>query len=137
MWVMNRLELNPPDAKFKIGPKDTVLAADVTVISKDGRLYRSKPAFRVVENQLIAMPDTVMSQSLVFSLLRPVDLNKNQLEMGVKESAAILDFITLKVYEFPGINILWIGILVTVIGILMSAWRRVVLMQRKVPAKHQ
>ncbi|TAD81342.1 MAG: cytochrome c assembly protein [Bacteroidetes bacterium] len=133
MWVMNSLQMNPANTKFKIGPNDTFLVADITVISKDGRLYGAKPAFKITGNNLDALPDTVMSQSMVLMLLRPVDLKNNKLEVGIKESTAILDFITLKVYEFPGINILWLGIIITVIGILMSAWRRAVLMQRKAP----
>lgn len=130
MWVVNQLELNPEDEKFKTSPNDTLLAADITVIAKDGRLYKSKPAFRLRGNQLEMLPDTVMSQSLVFALIKPGDLAKKEVEIGIKESNAILDFITLKVYEFPAINVLWLGILVTVIGILMSVVRRVQLMQR-------
>jgi cytochrome c-type biogenesis protein CcmF len=131
MWVVNKLEFNPADEKFHSQPGDTLLAADITVISKDGRLYKSRPAFRLKENQLEMLPDTVMSQSLVFALLKPGDPVKKEVEIGIKESSAILDFITLKVYEFPAINVLWLGIVVTVIGIFMSMIRRIQLMQRK------
>jgi cytochrome c-type biogenesis protein CcmF len=131
MWVVNKLELNPQDAKFGSNANDTLLAADITVISKDGRLYKSKPAFRLRGNQLEMLPDTLMSQSLVFALIKPGNLEKKEVEIGIKESNAILDFITLKVYEFPAINVLWLGIIVTVIGIIMSIVRRVQLMQRK------
>ena len=131
MWVVNKMEFNPKDARFQLQPNDTVLAADISVISKDGRLYRSKPAVRLQQNQLTALPDTVMSQSMVFNLVRPLDVDKQQVEIGLLESGSILDFITLKVYEFPGINILWLGILITVIGTIMSIMRRLKLMRRK------
>ena len=131
MWVVNQLELNPKDSRFNSNRNDTLLAADITVISKDGRLYKSKPAFRLHGNQLEMLPDTLMSQSLVFALIKPGNLEKKEVEIGIKESHAILDFITLKVYEFPAINVLWLGIMVTVTGIIMSIIRRVQLMQRK------
>jgi cytochrome c-type biogenesis protein CcmF len=130
MWVVNKIDFNPADDKFKATAGDTLLAADITVISKDGRLYRSRPAFKLKNNQLEMIPDTVMSQSLVFALIRPGDPAKKEVEIGIKESSAILDFITLKVYEFPGINVLWLGILVTVTGIFISLVRRIRLMQR-------
>ncbi len=130
MWVVNHLDLNPHDEKFKDFINDTVLAADITVITKDGRFYKARPAFRLEGNQLQMMPDTVMSQSLVFALIKPGDVQKREVEIGIKESNAILDFITLKVYEFPFINVLWLGIVITVIGIVMSIVRRVQLMQR-------
>jgi cytochrome c-type biogenesis protein CcmF len=44
--------------------------------------------------------------------------------MGVKESGAITDLITLKVYEFPMINVLWLGVIVMVIGFVMSIIQR-------------
>jgi cytochrome c-type biogenesis protein CcmF len=79
---------------------------------------------------LQALPDTVMSQGLVFALIRPGSVEKQEMEVGVKESSSILEFVTLKVYEFPGINLLWLGVIITVIGMIMSVVRRVQLMQR-------
>jgi cytochrome c-type biogenesis protein CcmF len=75
-------------------------------------------------NELEMLPDTVMSQSLIFALRKPGDIEKQEVEIGIKESNAILDFITLKVYEFPAINVLWLGVIVTVIGFLMSMLQR-------------
>jgi cytochrome c-type biogenesis protein CcmF len=130
MWVINGLEANPADGRFAAYRGDTLLAADISVITKDGRLYRSRPAFILRGNNLEMLPDTVMSQSLVFSLIKPGDFEKKEVEIGIKESSAILDFLTLKVYEFPWINVLWLGLLVMMIGFSMAIVRRVGLMQR-------
>lgn len=130
MWVINGLEANPADGRFAAYRGDTLLAADISVITKDGRLYRSRPGFILRGNNLEMLPDTVMSQSLVFSLIKPGDFEKKEVEIGIKESSAILDFLTLKVYEFPWINVLWIGLLVMMIGFTMAIVRRVGLMQR-------
>ena len=51
-------------------------------------------------------------------------MEKGTLEIGVKESASLTNLITLKVYEFPFINILWLGIIVMTIGFMMSAYAR-------------
>ncbi len=58
-------------------------------------------------------------------------------EMGVKESSSVLDFVTLKAYEFPFINVLWLGILVMVAGILMSMVQRIKQLRRVAVAKIQ
>jgi cytochrome c-type biogenesis protein CcmF len=102
-----------------------VLAADISVITKDGRQYKSRPGFVLRGTTLELLPDTVMSQSLVFSLIKPGDIQKREVEIGIKESSAILDFLTLKVYEFPWINILWLGVVVVTIGFIMAIIRRV------------
>lgn len=47
------------------------------------------------------------------------------IEVGVKQSNVIVEYVTLKVYKFPFINLLWIGVFITVIGFLMSMARRI------------
>ncbi|HSK13263.1 MAG TPA: cytochrome c biogenesis protein CcsA, partial [Phnomibacter sp.] len=76
MWVVNGLELNPGTGRYAAYAGDTILAADISVIAKDGRMYKSLPGFRLRGNTLEPFPDTVMSQSLVFSLIRPGDFQK-------------------------------------------------------------
>lgn len=125
MWVLNGLEVNPSGGKYNAFAGDTVLAADITVISKDGKLYKSRPGFKLKGTTLEMIPDTVMSQSLVFTLIKPGDIQKREVEIGIKESSAILDFLTLKVYEFPWINILWLGVIIMTIGFGMAILRRV------------
>ena len=71
------------------------------------------------------LPDTVMAQSLIFKFNQVKDQQQGLLDLGVRESSSVLDFVTLKVYEFPFINILWIGILVMVVGIIMSIVQRI------------
>lgn len=129
MWVVNEIKANPGGKKFEAYRNDTILAADITVISKDGRLYNAQPAFLIKGFALQQLPDTVMSQSLVFNLEKFTP-ETMEIQVGVKESNAILDFLTLKVYEFPWINVLWLGIVVMMIGFAMAIVRRIQLMQR-------
>ena len=56
----------------------------------------------------------------------------NSIELGVKESDSVMEYVTLKAYKFPYINLLWIGIIITAIGILISMVRRIQL-NRRVP----
>ena len=131
MYVVTGLELNPRNGKYNFGPNDTAIAANITVIAKNGSLYKATPAFLVRSNTIEMLPDTVMSQSLIFSFNKLTDPGSKKIELGVKETSAILDFITLKVYSFPYINVLWLGIFITVTGIIMSMIRRIILIRRK------
>ena len=69
--------------------------------------------------------DTVKAQNIVLSFNKVVDQKKGILEIGVKESASLSNLITLKAYEFPFINILWIGVIVMVIGFGIATMNRV------------
>jgi cytochrome c-type biogenesis protein CcmF len=53
------------------------------------------------------------------------DAGTGKIELGIKEDKSIQDIITLKVYQFPFINVLWIGIVIMVTGFVMSIVQRV------------
>ncbi len=129
--VLNKVLINPAELKNKYRDDETSLFLDMTVISKDGRRYSIKPGIALKGmDQLRNLPDTVLSQSLVLQFNKVIDKDSGKLEIGVKESSAITDLITLKVYEFPMINILWLGVVIMVIGFLMSIYQRLKLANR-------
>ncbi len=122
--VLNKVSLNPPSEKYNFSAADTALMLDVTVISKDGRQYKAMPGILVENGQTMSLSDTVMSQSLIVRLDRLKDYKTGEFEIGLKETAAVLDFVTLKAYEFPFINLLWLGIIIMTIGFVMSMIQR-------------
>jgi cytochrome c-type biogenesis protein CcmF len=48
----------------------------------------------------------------------------DKMELGIKESGAVMRYITLKAFRFPYINVLWVGTILMVIGFLISMYRR-------------
>lgn len=66
--------------------------------------------------------DTVMSQGLV---LRLDDAGADKVTIGVKESNDVLEYLTLKAYKFPYINLVWAGVVFLFIGCLIAMFRRV------------
>ncbi len=96
---------------------DSAWLSDVKVFAKDGREFTVQPAFLIKDNQPSIKTDTVMSQSLIIKLERGAS---GEMELGVKESASVMRYITLKAYKFPYINILWLGTIVVFIGFMMS-----------------
>jgi cytochrome c-type biogenesis protein CcmF len=57
----------------------------------------------------------------VFQLQRVAGQN---IELGVKESASIMQYVTLKAYKFPFINLVWLGTIIMVAGIFISMFYR-------------
>ncbi len=124
LMILNKVSVNPAEQKAKYEEGETALFLDMTVISKDGRRYPAMPGIALKGQDLRTITDTVRSQSLVLKFNKVADQGTGKLEIGVKESGAITDLITLKVYEFPMINILWLGVLVMVTGLIMSIVQR-------------
>jgi cytochrome c-type biogenesis protein CcmF len=102
-------------------PGDSLFAANFSVVSKDSSRYRAEPLLLLRGNMPIAIPDTVLSQGLelVFSGAEP-----DGIKLGVKERNNMLNYITLKAYQFPAINILWLGVIVMTFGFLLSMYHQ-------------
>ena len=108
-----------------VEPKaDAGLYLKLKVISKDGGVYEMNPKVALVGTNPIMIPDTLLAQNLVINFNKLLDPSKNKFEIAIKESKQVTELVTLKVYEFPMINILWIGIIIMVLGFLMSMKQR-------------
>ena len=130
LMIVNNVTVNPTNDKYKFEPSDTAIGVNITVISKEGNRFSAQPIIRIKGGSAYSMPDTVMAQSLVLQFNSVKSQETGMLEIGVKETSAILDFVTLKAYEFPFINVLWIGVLVMVVGIIMTIVQRVKMLRR-------
>ena len=111
-----------PFKGFQPGDKATV--ASIKVYSFNKTSYTSEPLLINQRGNLLALPDTVMSESLILRINKVND-DGTGADIGVKESSAILEYVTLKAYKFPFINVLWLGIIITAVGILISMVRRI------------
>jgi cytochrome c-type biogenesis protein CcmF len=124
LMVLKSVSVNPASKKDILLPGETALFLNVDVTARDGRKYSAMPGIAIDNSNIRQISDTVVAQSLVLQFNKVMDQDKGILQMGVKESGAITDLITLKVYEFPMINILWLGVIVMVVGFVMSIIQR-------------
>ncbi|TCZ73984.1 cytochrome c biogenesis protein CcsA [Flaviaesturariibacter aridisoli] len=109
-----------PQAGF--APTDSASVATVKVFAKTSSIYTLQPLLVTKAGEPFPVADTVTAEGLVVQLQR---VSGGGYELGIKESDAVLRYITLKAYKFPFINLVWLGTLVMVAGIGMSLVRRV------------
>jgi cytochrome c-type biogenesis protein CcmF len=102
----------------------------VKVYSKNGTTYTLAPKLAYAKGEYLALPDTVLAESLVLQLQQVNDTNKT-IVLGTKESNGVMDYITLKAYKFPFIRLLWFGVILTATGIIISMVRRIRLNREK------
>jgi cytochrome c-type biogenesis protein CcmF len=119
---LNQVLVNP-NANRPAGTNELVL--DLQVTSKEGLQYSSKPGIVLEGLNMEQQLDTIKAQNLVISFNKVVSQEEGVLEIGIKESKSLTNLITLKVYEFPFINVLWIGVVVMTIGFMMSMLQRI------------
>ena len=124
--ILNRVVKNPNNEKYHYKPTDIALMADITLVSKDGMHYKAYPLIQIdsLNGNAFAtnIDDTVYAQNLYLKFAGFVDTKK--IKIGVKESDKIIDFVTLKAYLFPYINLVWLGLVIMAIGLAMSMIKR-------------
>ena len=121
--VLNNMLKNPDIDKFHFAPDDTALVADITVYNQDGTSHKAYPAL-TINNQMISfLDDTVITQNLYLNL-SGISPDK-KFKIGVKQNNKLTDFITLKAYVFPYINLVWAGLIIMACGFIVSLVRRV------------
>ncbi|HQW84920.1 MAG TPA: hypothetical protein PK987_10675, partial [Ferruginibacter sp.] len=80
------------------------------------------PAIQIDEFGVNQIDDTVYAQNLFLKFAGVTDTKK--IKLGIKESDKLIEYITLKAYVFPYINLVWMGLVIMAIGIIMSAVKR-------------
>ena len=121
--VLNKIIPNPPTNKFNIPAAGVMLVADLTVTGIDSMKYHAEPIIQVTADSSVNFyDDTVYAQNLY---LRLGGITKdNKMEIGVKESDKVIDFITVKAFVFPAINLVWLGLITMAAGFIVSIRQR-------------
>lgn len=105
------------------GADGKLYESNLKVFAKSGSIFTISPKLAIAKGNAIAMPDTLTNESLVLQLQK---VNPDQsIQLGYKESDSMLQYVTLKAYRFPFINLVWLGVLITALGILVSMVRRI------------
>ncbi len=120
--ILEKIVPNPSNDRYQFTPEDTTLMAELKIIGMDGRRHTALPAFQLKNNIPRYHMDTVISQGLAIGFMKIID--NQHIGISVKESSQLTPFIALKVLQFPFINLLWIGTILMVTGLVMSMLRR-------------
>jgi cytochrome c-type biogenesis protein CcmF len=120
--ILDTVYVNPDNGKYHFTSSDTALLAHIRVISRDSQQYTISPLLYVKDNRIHRVADTLFAQNLAVEIGSV--MTNRKLDLRVKESSDMVPFVSLKVYTFPQINLVWIGILVMVTGFWMSIFYR-------------
>ena len=120
--ILNRVVKNPDNEKYHFKPTDAALMADITLISKDSLRYPASPLIHIDEFGLNQVDDTVYAQNMYVKFAGVTD--NRRIKIGIKESDKLIQYVTLKAYVFPYINLVWLGLIIMAMGVIMSAVKR-------------
>lgn len=122
IFILNSVVKNPVNEKYNFKPTDAALMADITFISKDSLHFKAMPLIQVDGIGVNQVDDTVYAQNLYVKFAGVTDGRK--VKIGIKESDKLIQYVTLKAYVFPYINLVWLGLIIMALGLIMSAVKR-------------
>jgi len=103
-------------------PNEKGVMAKLTLISKDSMHYKASPYIKLEGENAYPVDDTLYAQNIY---VRLAGMGQDQkFKIGIKESDKLIQYVTLKAYVFPYINLVWLGLIIMALGIIMSAVKR-------------
>jgi cytochrome c-type biogenesis protein CcmF len=137
--ILDSIVKNPTINKYGVQLTGPAVLASLTVYGKDSMRYQAKPILSVetvtaksidslgindAESfNIRQIDDTVYAQNL-FVQFAGIGTDTKKIKIGVKESDTMIDFVTLKAYIFPYINLVWLGLILMAIGFTISINQR-------------
>ena len=121
-FILNKVVKNPVNERYQFKPTDVALMADITVVSKDSMHYHAMPLLQVDEFGIVHTDDTLYAQNLFVRFMGVS--NDKKIRIGTKLTDKMIDFVTVKSYMFPYINLVWLGLIIMAVGLMMSMIKR-------------
>jgi len=122
-FILNKVEKDPDNERYHPTKNKVALMADITFVSRDSMHYHARPMIIADSIGLVQIDDTVFAQNL-FVQFSGISEN-HKIKIGIKESESLIDFIAVKSYIFPYINLVWMGLIIMALGIILSILKRV------------
>ena len=116
-----RIRDSVPEEVF--GKNGKLYEVPINIQAATGTAYQLTLRAAQAKGQWIPLPDTLTAEGMIVQLQRV--LSDGSVELGIKESDALLKYVTLKAYKYPFIKLLWYGVWLTAIGLLISMARRI------------
>jgi cytochrome c-type biogenesis protein CcmF len=122
MMILDTVLVNPATGKYHFTASDTALVASIRVITRDSQQYTMSPLLYVKDNMIHRVADTLFAQNLAVQLGSV--MNNRKIQLLTKESSDMVPFVSLKVYVFPQINLVWLGVIIMMSGFVLSIIQR-------------
>jgi cytochrome c-type biogenesis protein CcmF len=104
-----------------LGPVEAAVEAVIKVMGPQGEVFRLKPVFLIRNHEVGVLPDISEDAGLRISLS---NIKPESREFTLSVETFKKDWIIFKALEKPGINVLWMGVLVMTTGFGFSVRRR-------------
>ncbi len=108
-----------------LGPADIAVGATLRIVDVNNKKYSAEPVFIIHDFSIYSSDAQIPDLGLKISFDK-IDPATGKIELSLQERKSNKrNFVIMKAIIFPGINILWMGCLLMIIGILISIRKRI------------
>lgn len=123
--ILEGLNREPDKEKYHLHDSDIAVSARLVVEDLNRKPYRVEPIFLIRDFSILSIPVDLPELGLRFGFEK-IDPETGKVTIDVAERKANKkDFIIMKAIVFPGINILWMGCLLMIVGTMMAIRQRI------------
>jgi cytochrome c-type biogenesis protein CcmF len=118
-------------------PNDIAVGAGLEITAPDGRKATAAPVYLIRDNRPFSLKDEAPEFGLHFKFdnidpkaglltisVAKMDDDARKIPVEIAENAPRSDYIVLEAIIFPGINLVWIGSITMLFGLVIAFWRR-------------
>ena len=116
---------------------DIAVAAGLEITAPDGQKAEAAPVYLIRNSQPFSLKDETPAMGLHFRFehidpkagvltigVAGTPVNQGGIPVEIAENAARSDYIVLEAIIFPGINLVWLGSIMMLLGLALSFWKR-------------
>ncbi len=131
--ILEGLNRNVDKESLHLEDKDIAVGATLKIIDVNNKIYSAEPIFLIRDFSIYNQDAEIPELGLKISFDK-IDPATGKIELSVFEKKSNKrNFIIMKAIIFPGINILWIGCLLMMIGTFIAIRKRIL---QRTPAKN-
>jgi cytochrome c-type biogenesis protein CcmF len=130
-------EKNAKHPSYQPADGDIAVAAKFEITSPDGKITQAAPVYCIRGTHIMPIPEFLKEigmhvrfenidpkeQSIVVTLAQP-NQQKTTIPIEIAENSSRSDYIVMEAILFPGINLVWIGCIMMLLGLAISLIRR-------------
>lgn len=128
--VFNGFNTQVNDPRYTAKAGDIAVSAQLTLYDIKGFVKTMQPLYYIRDRYESRIDDTLTSKYLYTRFSRIIP-EKGAAEIMIRQADPNTDWVVLKAIVFPFINVLWLGVIIMVLGFLLSMIRQITKKERK------
>lgn len=122
--VIDSLQTNLSEAEYEKSDSLLIVTAVLKAMNEKGQVYKARPKYIIRNNMIVPESAAIEELGLKFSFWK-INPEEGSIEITMSEKAGnSKDFIVMEAYNFPFINILWLGCIILSFGTVVSIIER-------------